>query len=113
SPFPANDVRVDFRHGTLAGPQPSDFLLLSGSEKRFHLAAAARVGGSAVLQLVRVERPYRLVWATHGFTADGWTVAARPGTLRFYGVGTYGLRRVVVVLASSSRAALPLDFTLR
>src|SRR5204862_1938618 len=33
SPFPANDVRVDFRHGTLAGPQPSDFLLLSGSEK--------------------------------------------------------------------------------
>jgi hypothetical protein len=113
SPFPADDVHVDFRHGVLAGPQRSDFLVLSGSEKRFHVAAARRVGGTRVLQLVRVQRPYRLDWATRGFTPDGWTIAGRPATLRFYGAGVHGRRRVVVVLAASSRAALPRDFTLR
>jgi hypothetical protein len=113
SPFHAEDVRVDFRHGVLAGAQPSDFLVLSGSEKRFHLAAAQRVGGTRVLQLVRTERPHRLEWATRGFTPDGWTVAGHPATLRFYGGTVGGLRRVVIVLAASSRAALPLDFTLR
>jgi hypothetical protein len=113
SPFPTDDVRVDFRDGVLRGSRPSDFLVLSGGEKRFHVAAARRVGGTRVLQLVRVRRPYRLDWAARGFTPDGWTIAGRPATLRFYGAGVHGLRRVVVVLAASSRAALPLDFTLR
>jgi hypothetical protein len=113
SPFPADDMRLDIRHGVLRGTEPSDFLVLSGSEKRFHLAAARRIGGTRVLRLVRVDRPYRLDWATRGFTSDGWTIAGRPATLRFYGAGLGGLRRVVIVLAASSRAALPLDFTLR
>jgi dolichyl-phosphate-mannose-protein mannosyltransferase len=113
TPFPADDVRVDFDRGVLSGPQPSDFLVLSGSEKRFHLAAAHRVGGTRVLQLVRVQRPYRLDWAARGFTPDGWTVAGRPAALRFYGGDVQRLRRIVVVLAASPRAALPLDFRLR
>ncbi|OLE00655.1 MAG: hypothetical protein AUG91_03675 [Actinobacteria bacterium 13_1_20CM_4_69_9] len=113
SPFPTDDVRVDFRHGVLAGSEPSDFLVLSGSEKRFHLAAARRAGGTRVLRLVRVQRPYRLDWATRGFTPDGWTIAGRPARLRFYGAGVQGRRHVAIVLAASSRAALPLGFTLR
>lgn len=113
SPFPADHVRVDFRRGLLAGPQPSDYLVLSGSERRFQPAAARRLGGTRVLRLVRVERPYRLDWAARGFTPDGWTVADRPATLRFYGGDVQSVRRVVIVLAASSRAALPLDFRLR
>jgi Dolichyl-phosphate-mannose-protein mannosyltransferase len=113
SPFPADDVRVDFRHGVITGSPPSDFLVLSGSEKRFQLAAATRVGGTRELWLVRVSRPYRLDWATRGFTPDGWTIAGRPAKLRLYGADVGGLRRVVIVLAASNRAALPLDFTLR
>jgi dolichyl-phosphate-mannose-protein mannosyltransferase len=113
TPFPADDVRVDFARGVLAGPQPGSYLVLSGSEKRFHLAAARRVGGTRVLQLVRVDRPYRLDWATRRFTPDGWTIAGRPATLRFYGADVRRLWRIVVVLAASPRAALPLDFRLR
>ncbi|HEY5661150.1 MAG TPA: glycosyltransferase family 39 protein, partial [Gaiellaceae bacterium] len=113
SPFPADDVRVDFRRGVLAGPHPSQYLVLSGSEKRFHLASARRVGGTRVLQLVRARRPYRLDWAARGFTPDGWTVAGRAATLRFYGAGVPSARHVVIVLAASKRAALPLDFQLR
>jgi hypothetical protein len=110
SPFPPEDVRVDFRDGVLRGFDRSDFLVLSGSEKRFHLAAARRVAGTRVLKLVRTPPPYRLDWATRGFTPDGWTRAGRPATLRFYGAGK---RRATIVLAASKRAALPLDFRLR
>jgi hypothetical protein len=113
TPFPADDVRVDFARGVMSGPQPGNYLVLSGSEKRFHLAATRRVGGTRVLQLVRVQRPYRLDWAARGFTSDGWTIAGRPATLRFYGGDVRRLRRIVVVLAASPRAALPLDFRLR
>jgi len=113
TPFPADDVRVDFRHGALTGAPPSDFLVLSGGEKRFHPVGARRVAGTDVLQLVRVARPYRLDWATRGLTPDGWTVAGRPATLRLYDAGAGGRRRVVVVLAASNCAALPLDFSLK
>jgi hypothetical protein len=113
SPFPADDVSIDFRHGVLRGSQPSDFLVLSGSERRFQPLELRRVADAEALQLVRVERPYRLDWATRAVTPDGWTIAGRPATLRFYGHDITGRRRVVVVLAASSRAPLPLGFTLR
>jgi len=113
SPFPTSDVRIDYRNGTLRGSNPSSYLVLSGSEKRFHPVEVRKLWNGPMLKLVQVERPYRLEWATKGVTPDGWTVTGHPATIRVYGAGTYGLRRVVVVLAASSRAALPLDFTLR
>ena len=113
SPFPADDVSIDFRRGVLRGSQPSDFLVLSGSERRFHPLELGRVADAEALQLVRVERPYWLDWATRGTTPDGWTIAGRPATLRIYGDHVTERRRVVVVLAASSRAPLPFHFTLR
>jgi len=113
SPFPTSDVAVDFRSGTLRGPQPSDYLVLSGSEKRFAPTIVRTLHDGKLLKLVQVARPYHLQWATRGVTPDGWTVAGKPATLRFYAHGTSARRRIVVVLAASSHAALPLDFRLR
>jgi hypothetical protein len=113
SPFPATDVSIDFRRGVLRGPQPSDFLVISPSEKRFRLRAAEGVVDAKLLRLIRVERPYRLEWAVRGLTADGWTIPGKKATLRFFGDGTDRRLRVTVVLAASSSAALPLDFQLR
>ena len=113
SPFPTDDVTVDFDHGLLRGSQPSDFLVLSGGERRFDLVEVGRLVDDRSLKLVQVERPYRLDWATRGVTPDGWTVAGRRATLRFYSHGERERRRVDVVLAASSRAALPLEFTLQ
>jgi hypothetical protein len=113
SPFPTDDLTLDLRRGLLRGPQPSAYLALSGSEKRFHLVEQRALGGSAALKLVRVRRPYRLDWATRDITPDGWTVAGRAATIRVYGSAGNVRRRVVIVLAASKRAALPLDFTLR
>jgi hypothetical protein len=113
SPFPATDLAIDFRRGVLRGPAPSDHLVLSAAESRFHLLQQGRVVDGDALKLVRVERPYRLDWATRGVTSDGWTVAGGRATLRFYGNGRPRGRRIVLVLAASSGAARPLHFTLR
>ncbi len=113
SPFPANDVRVRFDAGILAGSEPRDYLVTSPSETRFHLLETARVYDAGPLWLVHVERPYRLDWATRGVSADGWTFPDRQATLRFYGHGESGVRTVEVVLSSSAQAALPLSFTFR
>ena len=112
SPFPANQVRVDFRRGTLRGTLRSQFLVLSPRESRFH-PLARTVVDAKVLELVRARPPYRLEWATRGLTADGWKLSGRPVTLRLYGHGSGGGRTVVLTLSSSSHAAIPLKFRLR
>src|SRR6266508_2638590 len=40
TPFPVDEVSVDFRAGRLLGAQPSDFLVVAPRETRFHLAEA-------------------------------------------------------------------------
>jgi len=112
SPFPAEDVGIRFRSGVLAGAQPSEFLVVSPSETRFHLLETAVVFDVGALRLVRVSRPYRLDWATRAVSADGWTRPGHRATLRFYGHGDKRLRIVDVLLSSSRSAALPLKFTL-
>ncbi|MFL5970641.1 MAG: hypothetical protein ACJ74L_13685 [Gaiellaceae bacterium] len=113
TPFPADDISVDFVRGLLVGPAPSEFLVLSPGERRFHPLESGRLIDNKSLKLVPVQRPYRLDWASKGVTADGWTVPGRVATLRFYGNGVRGRRTITVVLAASSRAELPLHFTLR
>jgi hypothetical protein len=113
SPFPAEDAVIRFRSGVLTGTQPSELLVVSPSETRFHLLEAAQVFDTGALRLVRVSRPYRLDWATRAVSADGWTRPGHRATLRFYGHGDRRLRIVDIVLSSSRAAALPLRFTLR
>jgi hypothetical protein len=113
TPFPADDVAVDFATGTLRGPQPADYLVLSPHETRFHVLGAVHVANGRPLQLVRVRRPYRLAWATRGVTADGWTRPGERATFRFYGHGGAQRRRVVVTLAASRIAPKPLEFVFR
>jgi hypothetical protein len=113
TPFPADGVSVDFAAGTLRGPQPSDFLVVSPQETRFRVLEAEHVANGPPLQLVRVRRPYRLAWATRGVTPDGWTRPGEPATLRVYSHHRPTRRRVVVTLAASRLAPKPVDFVLR
>jgi hypothetical protein len=113
TPFPAKDVSVDVAAGVLRGPQPSQYLVVSPSETRFQLLEASRVRDVHALRLVRVRRPYRLLWATSGISADGWTRPGRDAHLRFYGHDRGGRRLVVLTLSASRHAALPLGFVLR
>ena len=113
TPFPVDDVSVDFAGGKLSGPQPADFLVVSPKEARFRLVEeTARVADVTPLKLVRVARPYRLVWATRGVSADGWTMPHQDGVLRFYGTGRRVRRTIIVVLSAPPEAPRPVTFTL-
>jgi hypothetical protein len=113
TPFPADDVSVDLASGRLNGAQPADFLVLSPTETRFHLVqGAARVASASPLRLVRVARPYSLVWATRGVTADGWTTPDDEAVLRVYGNGRRGRRTIVLSLSAPAEAVEPIAFTL-
>jgi hypothetical protein len=114
TPFPVDEVSVDFTKGKLNGPQPADFLVVSPKEERFHLVEeAARVADVTPLRLVRVARPYRLEWATRGVSADGWTTPNQEAVLRFYGNGRRARRTIVVVLSAPPEAPTPVTFTFK
>jgi hypothetical protein len=113
TPFPADDVSVDFAKGELNGPQPADFLLVSPKEARFHLREqSVRVVDVTPLKLVRVARPYRLDWATLGVSADGWTTPDHDAVLRLYGNHRRGRRAIVVALSAPREVPRPVEFTL-
>jgi hypothetical protein len=113
TPFPADNVGVDFADGTLRGPQPSDYLVVSPDETRFELRADTQVARAGPLQLVHVRRPYRLSWATRGLTPDGWARPLRLTTLRLYGNGRWLQRSIVVTLAAPRSASKSVDFVFR
>ncbi len=110
TPFPADDVSVDYATGLLRGAQPSDYLVLSPRESRFALAGARRVANGRPLTLVHVQRPYRLAWATRGLTLDGWTRPGETATIRLFGHGRGGRRVVTLTLAASRLAPNPVEF---
>jgi hypothetical protein len=113
TPFPVDDVAVDFRAGTLLGAQQSDFLVVAPNETRFRLVEArARTADVTPLRLVRVTKRYRLEWSTRGVSADGWTTPDQDVRLRFYGNGRRVKRDLVVVLSAAREAAKPIGFAL-
>jgi hypothetical protein len=113
TPFPVDDVSIDFKAGTLLGVPQSDYLVVAPTEVRFHLAeAGARTADVTRLRLVRVTKRYRLVWSTRGVSADGWTTPEEDARLRLYGTGRRMQRALVVVLSAAREAAKPIGFTL-
>jgi hypothetical protein len=113
TPFPTGRVSVDARHGLLRGTSPSDYLVVSRRETRFHLQERAQLGASDGLRLIRVDRPYRLAWAAQHVTPDGWTRPRRMATFRIFSTGRSSRRTFVLTLAASRYATKPILFTLR
>ena len=113
TPFPADDVSIDYRAGILKSSHASDYLVMSERETRFHVSGSERVAARRPLELMRVRHPYRLDWAMRGVTADGWTRAQRLATLRLFGRNRSERRVVDVTLAASQSSPRPVDFALR
>jgi len=105
TPFPVLETAIDDESGRLVGEQPSDYLVVATGETRFGLAAARTVAVKPPLRLVRVRRPYRLLWATRGLTSDGWLLPGEPVTVRVFGGGGAPERRAVRLILASSRFA--------
>jgi hypothetical protein len=112
TPFPADDVAIDDATGRLVGPEPSDYVVVSVGETRFGLATARTVATQSSLRLLRVRRPYRVLWTADGLTADGWLLPGRPVTIRLFGHSATARRAVRITLASSKRAARRIGFAI-
>jgi hypothetical protein len=84
TPFPAATLRVDPATGVVAGTRRAPKLvLMAPSDSRFGLVGddvATNVG----LVLEKVERPWRVGWASRGLYADGWIRPDSPATIRVF-----------------------------
>jgi Dolichyl-phosphate-mannose-protein mannosyltransferase len=110
TPFPVLETAIDAATGRLVGEQPSDYLVVAAGETSFGLATARTVASKPPLRLIRVRRPYRLLWATVGLTPDGWMLPGKPVTLRVFGGATPERRTIRLTLASSRFAPRRFDF---
>ncbi len=110
TPFPKLGLRIDEQRGRLDGEQPSGYLVVARGETRFALAGTRTVATRPPLELIRVARPYRLVWTTTGLTGDGWLLPGRPVTVRLFGGATTERRALRLTLASTRFAPRRFDF---
>jgi hypothetical protein len=83
--FPPDTLAVDFATGAVSG-EVTPYVVRSNLDARFGLAGQV-VATRDVVEVVQVELPARLAWATRGLDPDGWTRPNRPATLRVYGEG--------------------------
>ena len=113
TPFPVLNVSLDEERARLVGSQPSEYLVLAEDERRFGLVESAQLASRSPLRLVRVAHPYRLAWATHGLTRDGWMRPRRTATIRLFGSARTERRAVSITLAASRRSPRPVPFVVR
>jgi hypothetical protein len=84
TPFSATTLRVDQTTGIVAGTdQAPKFALVAPSDARFALVGD-QAGANVGLTLVKLERPWRVSWMSHGLYADGWIRPGRPATIRVF-----------------------------
>jgi hypothetical protein len=76
APFPARQLHADPSTGVVAGTgNAPPYVVASPADPRLGLAGTTVVKNYG-LAVLHVERPYRLLWQSHGLDPDGWT---RPG----------------------------------
>jgi hypothetical protein len=76
APFPARQLRADPSTGIVAETENEPrYVVAADGDSRAGLAGT-RVVANYGLDVLEVERPYRLLWQSHGLDPDGWT---RPG----------------------------------
>ena len=64
TPFPVDDVSVDFAGGRLSGPQPANFLVVSPKEARFRLVEETRASPTSHRSGLCASRGPTGWWAT-------------------------------------------------
>ena len=112
TPFPAEEIRIDFSTGRLRGRTSAKLLVRAVDEARFHLADEALLAVAPPLVLLRVGRQLGLDWAVRGISPDGWTAPHTAARLRFYSRGVAHRLHVALTLANASEADRPQSYRL-
>jgi hypothetical protein len=112
TPFPADEMKVDFSAGRLRGRNSSPFLVQAVDETRFHLADTTTLEATPPLVLVRTPQHSRLDWAVRGIYPDGWTRPNAAARIRFYSHNEARHLDARLTLASAPEARRPQSYTL-
>jgi hypothetical protein len=84
APFPHRELRPDPVTGVIAGTaHDPEYVVAAIADARLRLAGVS-VGRNYDLDILQVERPYRVLWRTSGLDPDGWIINGRPASLRLY-----------------------------
>jgi hypothetical protein len=84
APFPVDEVGIDAVRGRVRTPSDGPaYMVVATQDTRFRLSGP-RLAAQEGLELLEVERPYRLEWATRGLDVDGWVRPGRPATVRVF-----------------------------
>jgi hypothetical protein len=98
APFPARQLHPDPSTGVVAGTgNAPSYVIVSQADSRLRLAGPTVVSNYG-LDVLEVQRPYRLLWQSHGLDPDGWT---RPGRRAWIHVFAEPRNRSSVVLTIS------------
>ena len=104
TPFPADEVSIDFSAGRLQGRNSSRLLVQAIDEARFHLAVTRTLEATPPLVLVQTAQDSRLDWAVRGIYPDGWTRPNATARLRFYSHNEAQHLEVRLTLATAREA---------
>jgi hypothetical protein len=115
TPFSAETLTVDPDTGKVGAEDPAPYLVVSGADLRFRLAARETLAtGFAYLELIRAETPYRAEWTTTDLLPDGWTLRGETVRIRLFpGPAGGGARTVRLLLKAQADVTSPRRFTLR
>jgi hypothetical protein len=112
TPFPADEINIDFATGTLRGNNPARLLVRALDESRFHLADTTTLTATPPLVLVHTAQRLRLDWAVRGIYPDGWTLPSTTARLRFYSHNEAQHLEAKLTLTSDPQARKPQAYTL-
>jgi hypothetical protein len=84
APFPARELRADPATGVVARTEHEPpYFVAAENDSRLGLAGTTVVSNYG-LDVLQVERPYRLLWRSHGLDPDGWTRPGRPAWIHVF-----------------------------
>jgi hypothetical protein len=84
APFPNRELHVDPRTGVIAGTAAEpEYVVTAAADARLRLVGTS-VGRNYDLDILKVDRPYRVIWRSKGLDPDGWIVAGRASSIRIF-----------------------------
>jgi hypothetical protein len=84
APFPHRELKPDPLTGVIAGTDNEpEYVVAAADDPRLHLVSTG-VGANYGLNILRVTRPYRVLWRSAGLDPDGWIRPGRRASIRVF-----------------------------
>jgi hypothetical protein len=94
APFPDSELRPDPTTGVIHGTKNEpEYVVAAAADARMRLAGES-VGRNYDLDILKVERPYRVLWRSRGLDPDGWIIVGRPASIRVFSAPGHNTERV-------------------